>query len=61
MIRLTSYKLIYYFISAADGTTKVVSGPTSILPKTPQSQGLNQQSLIRVTPTSKFTYYLKEY
>lgn len=38
-----------------------MSGPTSILPKTPQTSGLNQQSLIRVTPTSKFTYYLKQY
>ncbi|XP_011646534.1 nucleosome-remodeling factor subunit NURF301 isoform X3 [Pogonomyrmex barbatus] len=41
-----------YMTKSADGTTKVVSGPTSILPKTPQAQGLNQQSLIRVTPTT---------
>ncbi|XP_011164539.2 nucleosome-remodeling factor subunit NURF301 isoform X2 [Solenopsis invicta] len=41
-----------YMTKSADGTTKVVSGPTSILPKTPQTPGLNQQSLIRVTPTS---------
>ncbi|KAL6258442.1 hypothetical protein P5V15_010398 [Pogonomyrmex californicus] len=40
-----------YMTKSADGTTKVVSGPTSILPKTPQAQG-NQQSLIRVTPTT---------
>ncbi|XP_011691661.1 PREDICTED: nucleosome-remodeling factor subunit NURF301 isoform X2 [Wasmannia auropunctata] len=41
-----------YMTKSADGTTKVVSGPTSILPKTPQTPGLNQQSLIRVTPTT---------
>ncbi|XP_077275780.1 nucleosome-remodeling factor subunit NURF301 E(bx) isoform X1 [Temnothorax americanus] len=41
-----------YMTKSADGTTKVVSGPTSILPKTPQTPGVNQQSLIRVTPTS---------
>ncbi|XP_036150042.1 nucleosome-remodeling factor subunit NURF301 isoform X2 [Monomorium pharaonis] len=41
-----------YMTKSADGTTKVVTGPTSILPKTPQTPGLNQQSLIRVTPTS---------
>jgi len=53
------FVLLYCFISAADGTTKVVTGPTSILPKTSQTQGVNQQSLIRVTPTSKFICYLK--
>ncbi|XP_031848363.1 nucleosome-remodeling factor subunit NURF301 E(bx) isoform X6 [Nomia melanderi] len=36
-----------YMTKSADGTTKVVSGPTSILPKT-QLQSGNQQSLIKV-------------
>ncbi|XP_032667402.1 nucleosome-remodeling factor subunit NURF301 isoform X2 [Odontomachus brunneus] len=41
-----------YMTKSADGTTKVVSGPTSILPKTSQSPATNQlQSLIRVSPT----------
>ncbi|XP_014482955.1 PREDICTED: nucleosome-remodeling factor subunit NURF301 isoform X2 [Dinoponera quadriceps] len=41
-----------YMTKSADGTTKVVSGPTSILPKTSQGQASNQlQSLIRVAPT----------
>lgn len=44
------------YILAADGTTKVVSGPTSILPKTLQVQGSNQQSLIRVAPAGKFIF-----
>ncbi|XP_024944598.1 nucleosome-remodeling factor subunit NURF301 isoform X2 [Cephus cinctus] len=35
-----------YMTKSSDGTTRVVSGPTSILPKTAQSQ--NQQSLIKV-------------
>ena len=36
---------------AADGTTRVISGPTSILPKTVQQQPQtpNQQSLIKAT------------
>ncbi|XP_012232371.1 nucleosome-remodeling factor subunit NURF301 isoform X2 [Linepithema humile] len=38
-----------YMTKSADGTTKVVTGPTSILPKTSQPQAVNQQSLIRVT------------
>lgn len=44
-----------FFFSAADGTTRVISGPTSILPKTPQQQGQtpNQQSLIKVTGQGK--------
>ncbi|XP_054008049.1 nucleosome-remodeling factor subunit NURF301 isoform X1 [Hylaeus anthracinus] len=37
-----------YMAKSADGTTKVVSGPTSILPKT-QLQGNQQQSLIKVS------------
>ncbi|XP_033322004.1 nucleosome-remodeling factor subunit NURF301 E(bx) isoform X1 [Megalopta genalis] len=37
-----------YMTKSADGTTKVVSGPTSILPKT-QLQTGNQQSLIKVS------------
>ncbi|CAL7947538.1 unnamed protein product [Xylocopa violacea] len=37
-----------YMAKSADGTTKVVSGPTSILPKA-QLQTGNQQSLIKVT------------
>ncbi|XP_018361113.1 PREDICTED: nucleosome-remodeling factor subunit NURF301 isoform X2 [Trachymyrmex cornetzi] len=41
-----------YMTKSADGTTKVVSGPTSILPKTPPTPGLSQQSVIRITPTS---------
>lgn len=44
-----------YMTKAADGTTRVVSGPTSILPKTPSTpnQGTaNQQSLIKSTPTT---------
>ncbi|XP_018314724.1 nucleosome-remodeling factor subunit NURF301 isoform X2 [Mycetomoellerius zeteki] len=41
-----------YMTKSADGTTKVVSGPTSILPKTPPTSGLSQQSVIRMTPTS---------
>ena len=57
-LRLTLYELSYCFILAADGTTKVVSGPTSILPKTPPTPGLNQQSVIRITPTSKSICYL---
>ncbi|XP_076233089.1 nucleosome-remodeling factor subunit NURF301 E(bx) isoform X2 [Calliopsis andreniformis] len=36
-----------YMAKSSDGTTKVVSGPTSILPKT-QLQSGNQQSLIKV-------------
>ncbi|XP_072747484.1 LOW QUALITY PROTEIN: nucleosome-remodeling factor subunit NURF301 [Anoplolepis gracilipes] len=40
-----------YMTKSADGTTKVVSGPTSILPKTPQAQTLNQSSLIKITQT----------
>ncbi|XP_014598172.1 PREDICTED: nucleosome-remodeling factor subunit NURF301 isoform X1 [Polistes canadensis] len=44
-----------YMAKSADGTTKVVSGPTSILPKTSQIQSGNQQSLIKAgsagTPT----------
>lgn len=51
--------LPYLHISAADGTTKVVSGPTSILPKTAQTQASNQlQSLIRVAQTGKFIYHM---
>ncbi|XP_047346621.1 nucleosome-remodeling factor subunit NURF301 isoform X1 [Vespa velutina] len=39
-----------YMAKSADGTTKVVSGPTSILPKTSQTQsGNQQQSLIKVS------------
>ncbi|XP_046429162.1 nucleosome-remodeling factor subunit NURF301 isoform X3 [Neodiprion fabricii] len=44
-----------YMTKSSDGTTRVVSGPTSILPKTtvtsqtPQSQPQQQQSLIKVT------------
>ncbi|XP_058794232.1 nucleosome-remodeling factor subunit NURF301 isoform X2 [Phymastichus coffea] len=40
-----------FMTKAADGTTRVVSGPTNILPKTPQQQGQtpNQQSLIKIT------------
>ncbi|KAL0125669.1 hypothetical protein PUN28_004623 [Cardiocondyla obscurior] len=41
-----------YVTKSSSGTTKVLSSPTNIVPKTPQTQGLNQQSLIRVTPTS---------
>ncbi|CAK9823195.1 Nucleosome-remodeling factor subunit NURF301 [Anthophora retusa] len=37
-----------YMAKSSDGTTKVVSGPTSILPKT-QLQSGNQQSLIKVS------------
>ncbi|KMQ97122.1 nucleosome-remodeling factor subunit nurf301 [Lasius niger] len=40
-----------YMTKSADGTTKVVSGPTSILPKTPQAQTLNPSSLIKITQT----------
>ncbi|KAG7208953.1 hypothetical protein KM043_015126 [Ampulex compressa] len=39
-----------YMAKSSDGTTKVVSGPTSILPKATQSPGGNQQqSLIKVS------------
>lgn len=43
------YTYIYniFFKIASLGTTKVVPGPTSILPKT--QQGGNQQSLIKVS------------
>ncbi|XP_018403305.1 PREDICTED: nucleosome-remodeling factor subunit NURF301-like isoform X2 [Cyphomyrmex costatus] len=41
-----------YMTKSADGTTKVVSGPTSILPKTPSTPGVSQQSVIRMTSTS---------
>ncbi|XP_031787989.1 nucleosome-remodeling factor subunit NURF301 isoform X3 [Nasonia vitripennis] len=43
-----------YMTKAADGTTRVISGPTSILPKTPQQQAqtANQQSLIKTTGTA---------
>ncbi|XP_025163350.1 nucleosome-remodeling factor subunit NURF301 isoform X1 [Harpegnathos saltator] len=41
-----------YMTKAADGTTKVVSGPTSILPKTAQNQSNQLQSLIRVAPAT---------
>ncbi|GAB1859808.1 Nucleosome-remodeling factor subunit NURF301 [Camponotus japonicus] len=40
-----------YMTKSADGTTKVVTGSTSILPKTPQAQTLNQSSLIKITQT----------
>ncbi|XP_029040603.1 nucleosome-remodeling factor subunit NURF301 isoform X2 [Osmia bicornis bicornis] len=38
-----------YMAKSADGTTKVVSGPTSILPKTQLQSGNQQQSLIKVS------------
>ncbi|KAK0170901.1 hypothetical protein PV328_008686 [Microctonus aethiopoides] len=43
-----------YMTKSSDGTTRVVSGPTSILPKTGQSQSpinTNQQSLIKTGGT----------
>ncbi|XP_026828403.1 nucleosome-remodeling factor subunit NURF301 isoform X1 [Ooceraea biroi] len=43
-----------YLVKTSDGSTKVVSGPTSILPKTSPTQTSNQlqQSLIRVSQAS---------
>ncbi|XP_012142204.1 nucleosome-remodeling factor subunit NURF301 E(bx) isoform X2 [Megachile rotundata] len=38
-----------YMAKSSDGTTKVVSGPTSILPKTQLQTGNQQQSLIKVS------------
>lgn len=52
------YELLYCLVSAADGTTKVVTGSTSILPKTPQAQTLNQSSLIKITQTGKLIYLI---